>query len=61
MGAGFGCIYGKDAGFSVITLRDPGNRHFEAPRFEIFDAEIFKINSTFSVGNDGNDQKFPFG
>ena len=26
------CIYRPDAGFSVITKRNAGNRHFEAPR-----------------------------
>ena len=39
-------------GFSVIMKRDPGNRHFEAPRVGISDGEIFKINSTFTVGKD---------
>ena len=48
--SGFGirdCIYGRDAGFNVITKRDPGNRHFEAPRSGISDD-----------GNDRNDRKF---
>ena len=48
---------GLDAGFNVIKKRDPGNRHFEAPRSGISDGEKIKINSTFAFGNDGNDRK----
>ena len=48
------CIYGRYVGFSVITKRDPGNRHFEAPRSGISDGGEFKINPTFAIGNDGN-------
>ena len=52
-------LYGRDTGFSVNTKRDPGNCRFEAPRSGISDVENFKINSTFAVGDDGNDRKFP--
>ena len=48
---------GLDAGFNVIMKRDPGNRHFEAPRSGTSDGEKIKINSTFAFGNDGNDRK----
>lgn len=48
MGSAFGIAFRRDAGFSVITKRDPGNRHFEAPRLGI----------SFALGNDGNDRKF---
>ena len=46
------------AGFSVNAKRDPGNRHFEAPRFGISDGQKLKINTIFAVVNDGNDRKF---
>ena len=46
------CIYGRDAGFNVLTKRDLGNRHCEAPRSGISVGEKFKINSTFAFGND---------
>lgn len=48
------CIYERDVGFDVSMKRDPGNRHFEAPRSR----EKFKINSTFAFGHDGNHRKF---
>ena len=42
-----------------IWERDPGNRHFKAPRSGISCGEKFKISATFAVGNaDRNNRRF---
>ena len=41
-------------GFSIITKRDPGNRHFQALRSGISEGKKITMNSTFVVDNDEN-------
>ena len=52
------CIYGRDAGFSAIVKRDPGNSHLKAPRSGISDGENFKTKLNFSCKQRLKDRKF---